>query len=137
MVQLNKSTRIQRIEHQFRTCEESKAERDAKADLLPRYAEKARKQEQEKNKAELHDADRALQSSKGVHQRILVKRVRKGDHYRNQQHHHSRPLEQQRTQVFQRVIGAEHVEENLMNDFKAENRVDRLAQPEKNEIHLE
>src|SRR5229473_469335 len=71
-----------------------------------------------------------------MHQRALVEGIRKGDHHRNQQHHHSRPFEQQSAQVFQSVIGAEHVEKNLMNDLEAENRVDRLAHPEKNEINL-
>ena len=67
---------------------------------------------------------------------LVVEGIRKGDHHRNQQHHYARPLEQQSAQVFQRVIGAEHVEENLMNHLEAENRIDRLAQPEKHEIRI-
>src|SRR5208282_1000003 len=63
-----------------------------------------------------------------------VERIRKGDDHRNQQHHHARPLEHQSSQVFQGVIGAEHVNENLMNYLEAEDRVDRLTQPEKPEI---
>src|ERR1700687_233230 len=70
-----------------------------------------------------------------MHQRILIERLRKGNHHRNHQHDHARPLEQQSAQVFQRVIGTEDVEENLMNNLEAENRVDRLAQPEEPEIH--
>src|SRR4030088_3833813 len=69
-----------------------------------------------------------------MHQRTLVEGIRKGHHHRNQQHHHARPLEKQCAQVFQSVIGAKHIEENLMNNLEAENGVDRLAQPETPEI---
>src|SRR3981081_1159512 len=70
-----------------------------------------------------------------MHQRILIERIRKGDHHRNHQHDHASPLEQQSAQVFQRVIGAEHVDENLVNNLEAENRVACLAQPEERESH--
>src|SRR5208337_1190104 len=127
---------MQRYQQQFHSGEESKTERDPKTDLLPRHSQKARKQEQEKDEAQLHDEDRALQGGEDMKQKIPVERIRKGDDQRNQQHDHTRPLEEESAQIFQRVIGAEHVEENLMNNLEAENRVDRLTQPEEPKIHV-
>src|SRR5271169_6933389 len=132
----DKSSRMQRHQHQFHTGEQPEAARDSKTDLPPRHSEKARKQEQEEDEADLHDANRALQSGEGVHQRIVIRRVREGDYHRNQQQHHTRPLEQQSAQIFQRVIGTKHVKEYLVNHFEAEKRVDRLAQPEQIEVHI-
>ena len=68
---------MQRHQHQFHTGEEPKTERDPKTDLLSGHSQKARKQEQEKNEANLHDADRALQSGEDVHQQILSKEFEK------------------------------------------------------------
>src|SRR5712692_10267216 len=75
IVRPDKSPRIQRIQQQFHTGEEPEAERDAKTHLLPGHSQKARKQEQKENESKLHDADRALESGKGVHQRILVEGI--------------------------------------------------------------
>src|SRR5271163_989728 len=127
---------MQRHQHQFHTGKEPEAARDPKTDLLRRHSQKAREQEQEENEAELHDADRALQSGESVHQRIAIGRVGEGDYHRNQQQHHACPLEQKSAQVFQRVIGTKDVKKDLVNHFEAEKRVDRLAQPEQVEIHI-
>ncbi len=85
--------------------------------------------------ADLNNADAALRGENGQHPgRHLVRVTGNRNHTRHEQHYQTRPLEQHRAQIPQRVEGLENIEKDLMNDLEAEKHVDCVADPVQVEV---
>jgi len=121
-------------EHQFGAGETAKTERDAEAELLARNAQKAGENNKKQDQAELHHANRALQRGDRMNDGISSERIRCCDDNRDQQHYDAGPFEHGSSKVFQSVIRPKDIQENLVNNLEAQDRVHSLAQPEQPEV---
>src|SRR6202163_890931 len=124
-----------RNQREFNHGVTAQAQGDTEAVLLAAYSQVMGKEQKEQYHADLNNADAALRGENGQHPgRHLVRVTGNRNHSRHEQHYQTRPLEQNRAQIPQRVEGLENIEKDLMNDLEAETYVYCVADPVQVEV---
>src|SRR6202165_4072070 len=124
-----------RNQREFHHGVTAQAQGNTEAVLLAVYSQVMGKEQKEQYHADLNNADAALRGEKAQHPgRHLFRFTENRTPSRHEQHYQTRPLEQNRAQIPQRVEGLKNIEKDFMNDLEAEINADCVADPVQVEV---